>query len=231
MIWQPEFTDKTLSRKPGAVHRDMISIQDDTFTGLSVQVVDSCIQAIATGPVFAGALNNGFSGHFIGETIPRATSSVISGFAARPDDLDFPVAHLFGQIVAFGCFYDTITANACAPVYEWVVFVRGGAVNTVGLVNVLLVNKFALPPLNGSCDLCQMQKPHITDIQAYSLFSWDQIRQLAGRVQGYADGGNIDDSVLCAGQICPCCVSQKVIFLELLNCKLTFLRPCQRRFS
>ncbi|WP_250541611.1 IS3 family transposase, partial [Escherichia coli] len=22
MIWQPEFTDKTLSRKPGAVHRD-----------------------------------------------------------------------------------------------------------------------------------------------------------------------------------------------------------------
>ncbi|RCP06036.1 restriction endonuclease, partial [Escherichia coli] len=21
MIWQPEFTDKTLSRKPGAVHR------------------------------------------------------------------------------------------------------------------------------------------------------------------------------------------------------------------
>ncbi|OKU08159.1 transposase [Escherichia coli] len=26
MIWQPEFTDKTLSRKPGAVHR-----QDNTF--------------------------------------------------------------------------------------------------------------------------------------------------------------------------------------------------------
>ncbi|TJK77816.1 3'-phosphatase, partial [Escherichia coli] len=22
MIWQPEFTDKTLSRKPGAVHND-----------------------------------------------------------------------------------------------------------------------------------------------------------------------------------------------------------------
>ncbi|EFH8745974.1 phage polarity suppression protein, partial [Escherichia coli] len=22
MIWQPEFTDKTLSRKPGAVHTD-----------------------------------------------------------------------------------------------------------------------------------------------------------------------------------------------------------------
>ncbi|OEG40650.1 transposase [Shigella sp. FC3196] len=22
MIWQPEFTDKTLSRKPGAVHRE-----------------------------------------------------------------------------------------------------------------------------------------------------------------------------------------------------------------
>nr|WP_097337597.1 integrase core domain-containing protein [Escherichia coli] len=26
MIWQPEFTDKTLSRKPGAVQRDYISI-------------------------------------------------------------------------------------------------------------------------------------------------------------------------------------------------------------
>ncbi|HBB3349468.1 TPA: PapI protein [Escherichia coli] len=23
MIWQPEFTDKTLSRKPGAVHSDL----------------------------------------------------------------------------------------------------------------------------------------------------------------------------------------------------------------
>ncbi|WP_415837992.1 hypothetical protein, partial [Shigella boydii] len=23
MIWQPEFTDKTLSRKPGAVHHDL----------------------------------------------------------------------------------------------------------------------------------------------------------------------------------------------------------------
>ncbi|EFO7791598.1 PapI protein [Escherichia coli] len=24
MIWQPEFTDKTLSRKPGAVQRDQV---------------------------------------------------------------------------------------------------------------------------------------------------------------------------------------------------------------
>ncbi|HAJ0358904.1 TPA: hypothetical protein HL430_22660 [Escherichia coli] len=28
MIWQPEFTDKTLSRKPGAVH---FNIQSDRF--------------------------------------------------------------------------------------------------------------------------------------------------------------------------------------------------------
>ncbi|WP_213045249.1 hypothetical protein, partial [Escherichia coli] len=36
MIWQPEFTDKTLSRKPGAVHRLMkISlITIDPSTGL-----------------------------------------------------------------------------------------------------------------------------------------------------------------------------------------------------
>ncbi|WP_252491786.1 hypothetical protein, partial [Escherichia coli] len=26
MIWQPEFTDKTLSRKPGAVHPELLSI-------------------------------------------------------------------------------------------------------------------------------------------------------------------------------------------------------------
>ncbi|MGE9230248.1 hypothetical protein, partial [Escherichia coli] len=31
MIWQPEFTDKTLSRKPGAVHAALITpIQQDT---------------------------------------------------------------------------------------------------------------------------------------------------------------------------------------------------------
>ncbi|MEH2633174.1 hypothetical protein, partial [Escherichia coli] len=29
MIWQPEFTDKTLSRKPGAVHSDL---QSDRLT-------------------------------------------------------------------------------------------------------------------------------------------------------------------------------------------------------
>ncbi|WP_096850366.1 hypothetical protein [Escherichia coli] len=27
MIWQPEFTDKTLSRKPGAVHRQCIMLR------------------------------------------------------------------------------------------------------------------------------------------------------------------------------------------------------------
>ncbi|STG30422.1 tail protein from Bacteriophage (fragment) [Escherichia coli] len=30
MIWQPEFTDKTLSRKPGAVHRPFIFGQPHT---------------------------------------------------------------------------------------------------------------------------------------------------------------------------------------------------------
>ncbi|OWD67411.1 transposase [Escherichia coli] len=29
MIWQPEFTDKTLSRKPGAVH-NFLQLQDLT---------------------------------------------------------------------------------------------------------------------------------------------------------------------------------------------------------
>ncbi|WP_244578283.1 hypothetical protein [Escherichia coli] len=28
MIWQPEFTDKTLSRKPGAVHSASVYIDD-----------------------------------------------------------------------------------------------------------------------------------------------------------------------------------------------------------
>ncbi|MDA5217214.1 hypothetical protein PDN92_09530, partial [Escherichia coli] len=31
MIWQPEFTDKTLSRKPGAVHRFVFSFVGDSF--------------------------------------------------------------------------------------------------------------------------------------------------------------------------------------------------------
>ncbi|WP_205901977.1 hypothetical protein, partial [Escherichia coli] len=35
MIWQPEFTDKTLSRKPGAVHPE--------FPGLSCQNIQSPI--------------------------------------------------------------------------------------------------------------------------------------------------------------------------------------------
>ncbi len=32
MIWQPEFTDKTLSRKPGAVHDGAI-VEDDVMIG------------------------------------------------------------------------------------------------------------------------------------------------------------------------------------------------------
>ncbi|WP_215255848.1 hypothetical protein, partial [Escherichia coli] len=31
MIWQPEFTDKTLSRKPGAVHTMTYSIRPSEF--------------------------------------------------------------------------------------------------------------------------------------------------------------------------------------------------------
>ncbi|MBV7591371.1 hypothetical protein KVQ90_22950, partial [Escherichia coli] len=34
MIWQPEFTDKTLSRKPGAVHSDLHS-----FFALIVKII------------------------------------------------------------------------------------------------------------------------------------------------------------------------------------------------
>ncbi|BEB08674.1 hypothetical protein VEE28_40180 [Escherichia coli] len=30
MIWQPEFTDKTLSRKPGAVQSYMLSLSEQT---------------------------------------------------------------------------------------------------------------------------------------------------------------------------------------------------------
>ncbi|WP_214292726.1 hypothetical protein, partial [Escherichia coli] len=32
MIWQPEFTDKTLSRKPGAVHKFIEKIFSCSFT-------------------------------------------------------------------------------------------------------------------------------------------------------------------------------------------------------
>ncbi|MDZ9565165.1 hypothetical protein SND17_16325, partial [Escherichia coli] len=50
MIWQPEFTDKTLSRKPGAVHLD------DYKTGVITQ-----IQAVGRiGNVFS-ALESGDS--------------------------------------------------------------------------------------------------------------------------------------------------------------------------
>ncbi|OVE20182.1 hypothetical protein UQ39_16885, partial [Escherichia coli] len=31
MIWQPEFTDKTLSRKPGAVQPELHSMQPDNW--------------------------------------------------------------------------------------------------------------------------------------------------------------------------------------------------------
>ncbi|MCM5077650.1 hypothetical protein, partial [Escherichia coli] len=34
MIWQPEFTDKTLSRKPGAVHVGMYFISSHTIIRL-----------------------------------------------------------------------------------------------------------------------------------------------------------------------------------------------------
>uniref|UniRef100_UPI003989231C hypothetical protein n=1 Tax=Escherichia coli TaxID=562 RepID=UPI003989231C len=35
MIWQPEFTDKTLSRKPGAVHLDILFLNIDVSIGLN----------------------------------------------------------------------------------------------------------------------------------------------------------------------------------------------------
>ncbi|EOO3835038.1 hypothetical protein LG748_RS17950, partial [Escherichia coli] len=39
MIWQPEFTDKTLSRKPGAVHRiDLTVFSDSIQSSLTVRL-------------------------------------------------------------------------------------------------------------------------------------------------------------------------------------------------
>ncbi|WP_460182016.1 CII family transcriptional regulator, partial [Escherichia coli] len=35
MIWQPEFTDKILSRKPGAVQRDVDRAETDLLINLS----------------------------------------------------------------------------------------------------------------------------------------------------------------------------------------------------
>ncbi|WP_236467246.1 hypothetical protein, partial [Escherichia coli] len=35
MIWQPEFTDKTLSRKPGAVHYDALRVISAVDRGTS----------------------------------------------------------------------------------------------------------------------------------------------------------------------------------------------------
>ncbi|AVJ75394.1 hypothetical protein CSC06_0182 [Escherichia coli] len=41
MIWQPEFTDKTLSRKPGAVHAEKCSIEFINFSIFCVWHVTS----------------------------------------------------------------------------------------------------------------------------------------------------------------------------------------------
>ncbi|HAI3507222.1 TPA: PapI protein [Escherichia coli] len=38
MIWQPEFTDKTLSRKPGAVHSAYFIFKNQ-FTSCAVQCI------------------------------------------------------------------------------------------------------------------------------------------------------------------------------------------------
>ncbi|KAB3098069.1 hypothetical protein F9082_17875, partial [Escherichia coli] len=39
MIWQPEFTDKTLSRKPGAVHLYCLSVGLAALTLISVNAM------------------------------------------------------------------------------------------------------------------------------------------------------------------------------------------------
>ncbi|WP_206682398.1 hypothetical protein, partial [Escherichia coli] len=37
MIWQPEFTDKTLSRKPGAVqHCNLLFVSSDEFVHINI---------------------------------------------------------------------------------------------------------------------------------------------------------------------------------------------------
>ncbi|WP_215257648.1 hypothetical protein, partial [Escherichia coli] len=40
MIWQPEFTDKTLSRKPGALHREQMPFQNNIRPGSSRELVN-----------------------------------------------------------------------------------------------------------------------------------------------------------------------------------------------
>ncbi|MEF4645389.1 hypothetical protein U9X61_22725, partial [Escherichia coli] len=42
MIWQPEFTDKTLSRKPGAVHTIIspVSLQQRFYQKLNQQIIE-----------------------------------------------------------------------------------------------------------------------------------------------------------------------------------------------
>ncbi|TGG35324.1 hypothetical protein DAH22_28065, partial [Escherichia coli] len=48
MIWQPEFTDKTLSRKPGAVHYSAHHLRESTIK-LCAQIADNpliyCLQS------------------------------------------------------------------------------------------------------------------------------------------------------------------------------------------
>ncbi|WP_250113114.1 DUF6387 family protein, partial [Escherichia coli] len=44
MIWQPEFTDKTLSRKPGAVHTVMVEI--DLANGTDEEIAESLKAAL-----------------------------------------------------------------------------------------------------------------------------------------------------------------------------------------
>ncbi|MFV2652348.1 hypothetical protein ACNI0E_26310, partial [Escherichia coli] len=56
MIWQPEFTDKTLSRKPGAVHTPL-GIFNLCFPKLSIGNSESSqlsvISGLATGSIAA----------------------------------------------------------------------------------------------------------------------------------------------------------------------------------
>ncbi|OUZ56190.1 PapI protein [Shigella flexneri] len=47
MIWQPEFTDKTLSRKPGAVQRSLLYI----LTKRKLSVGYDCIKHVIFGQI------------------------------------------------------------------------------------------------------------------------------------------------------------------------------------
>ena len=52
MIWQPEFTDKTLSRKPGAVHSDNM-----VYTEKHIRII-SVTTAAAIHPVIGSSEND-----------------------------------------------------------------------------------------------------------------------------------------------------------------------------